>query len=69
MPVLQLEILKRPIPSTNEMTAAVGLGTYRVFDVGQSKAERDSLKEVLRLFAEAGGGMVDLSPSMVTLNW
>ncbi len=62
MIVPQPEILKRPIPSTKEMIPVVGLGTYSVFDVGQSKADRDSLKEVLRLFAEVGGGMVDSSP-------
>jgi diketogulonate reductase-like aldo/keto reductase len=57
----QPEILKRPIPATGEMIPAIGLGTYTVFDVGQAKAERDPLKEVLRFFAEAGG-MVDSSP-------
>jgi aryl-alcohol dehydrogenase-like predicted oxidoreductase len=54
-------MLKRPIPGTREMIPAIGLGTYNVFDIGQSKTARDPLKEVLRLFAEAGG-MVDSSP-------
>lgn len=62
MTVSQPEMLKRPIPGTGEMIPAVGLGTYGVFDVGQSKADRDPLKEVLRLFTEAGSGMVDSSP-------
>jgi aryl-alcohol dehydrogenase-like predicted oxidoreductase len=44
------------------MIPAVGVGTYSVFDVGQSKADRDPLKEVLRLFVEAGGAVVDSSP-------
>jgi diketogulonate reductase-like aldo/keto reductase len=61
MTVSQPEILKRPIPGRGEMIPAIGLGTYNVFDVGQSKTERDPLKEVLKLFAEAGG-MVDSSP-------
>jgi aryl-alcohol dehydrogenase-like predicted oxidoreductase len=62
MSVSQPEMLKRPIPRTGEMISAVGFGTYSVFDVGQSKIDRDPLKEVLRLFAEAGSGMVDSSP-------
>ncbi len=61
MKASQPEILKRPIPGTKEMVPVVGLGTYSVFDVGQAKADRDPLKEVLMLFAETGG-MVDSSP-------
>jgi len=62
MKASQPETLKRSIPRTGEMISAVGLGTYSVFDVGQSKADRDPLKEVLSFFVEAGGGMVDSSP-------
>jgi diketogulonate reductase-like aldo/keto reductase len=56
--------LKRPIPKskTGEMLPAVGLGTSRVFDVGTAVAERAPLKEVLRLFVEQGGQVVDTSP-------
>ncbi len=62
MTVSQPEMLKRPVPRTNELVPAVGLGTYNVFDVGQSQTARNALREVLRLFDEAGGGMVDSSP-------
>ena len=54
--------LKRPVPRTGELIPAIGLGTYSVFDVGPSKSERDSLRHVMRLFGESGGGVVDTSP-------
>jgi diketogulonate reductase-like aldo/keto reductase len=56
------ERLVRSIPRTGEKIPAVGLGTYQVFDAGQTAEERRPLREVLRLFAEAGGGMTDTSP-------
>jgi aryl-alcohol dehydrogenase-like predicted oxidoreductase len=55
-------MLQRPIPSSGELLPAVGLGTYSTFDVGNSASERTNLKEVLRLFAQHGGKLVDSSP-------
>lgn len=52
----------RAIPSSGETLSAVGLGTYRAFDVGTSGAEREPLREVLRRFVAAGGRVVDSSP-------
>jgi aryl-alcohol dehydrogenase-like predicted oxidoreductase len=40
----------------------IGLGTWQTFDVGASAAERASLSEVLRAFAEEGGKVLDSSP-------
>lgn len=56
------KMLKRAIPRTGEQLPAVGLGTYRTFDVGATAAEREPLVEVLRLFAAHGGSVVDSSP-------
>ena len=53
---------KRPIPRSGEMLPMVGIGTYQAFGVGQDRSERDPLKEVLRLFVEHGGALVDSSP-------
>jgi len=53
---------KRPIPRTGELLPVVGLGTYQSFDVGNGVGERESLKEVLRLFVQHGGALVDSSP-------
>lgn len=52
----------RKIPKSGELLPAVGLGTYRAFDVGGSGVERAPLAEVLRLFVAAGGTVVDSSP-------
>jgi diketogulonate reductase-like aldo/keto reductase len=55
-------ILQRPIPSSGETIPAVGLGTWRTFDVGAAAAERAPLREVLQRFVELGGRVVDSSP-------
>ena len=55
-------VVKRPIPRTSELLPAVGLGTYQSFDAANSAGERESLKEVLRLFVQNGGSLVDSSP-------
>jgi aryl-alcohol dehydrogenase-like predicted oxidoreductase len=56
-------ILTRTIPSSGEVVPAVGLGSARTFNVGESAAERAPLKEVLRLFREAGGTVFDTAPT------
>ncbi len=56
-------ILKRPIPRTGELVTAVGLGTSGRFNVGPGASDRAPVKEVLRLFVEMGGALVDTSPS------
>lgn len=40
----------------------MGLGTSRVFDVGRDADALSPLREVMRLFVERGGAMVDSSP-------
>ena len=55
-------MLARPIPSTGETIPVIGLGTSRAFDVGTGEAARRPLREVLRLFLEAGGRIIDSSP-------
>jgi aryl-alcohol dehydrogenase-like predicted oxidoreductase len=59
-------ILSRTIPSSGEAIPAVGLGSARTFNVGESAAERAPLKEVLRLFREAGGTVFDTAPTYGT---
>jgi aryl-alcohol dehydrogenase-like predicted oxidoreductase len=51
----------RTIPRTGEALPVVGLGTWQTFDVGEGAA-RAPLREVLRLFLDAGGRVVDSSP-------
>src|SRR4051812_19596712 len=55
-------MLLRPIPSTGELMAVIGLGTWKVFDVGASSSVRKGPKAVLEEFARLGGMLIDASP-------
>jgi aryl-alcohol dehydrogenase-like predicted oxidoreductase len=59
-------ILTRTIPSSGETIPAVGLGSARTFNVGESAAVRAPLREVLRLFRAAGGTVFDTAPTYGT---
>jgi diketogulonate reductase-like aldo/keto reductase len=54
--------MTRKIPSTGEELPAIGLGTWQVFDVGNSTAARATLSEVVARFQKAGGRLIDSSP-------
>ena len=58
----QTPLLQRPVPSTNEMLPAVGVGTWRTFDVGESDSDRQPLRDVLSRMVQAGGKVIDSSP-------
>jgi diketogulonate reductase-like aldo/keto reductase len=55
-------VLSRPIPVSGETIPVVGLGTWRVFDVGTDASERAPLKNVLKDLLDLGGRVVDSSP-------
>lgn len=57
----QVPILKT-IPVSGEQLPAIGMGTWQTFDAGQSASKREALAEVLRLFVESGGRLIDSSP-------
>lgn len=61
-PPSQSDLILREIPSSGETIPAVGLGTWQTFDVGSDREARAPLGEVLRLFHEMGGTVVDSSP-------
>ncbi|MFQ5936677.1 MAG: aldo/keto reductase [Acidiferrobacterales bacterium] len=52
----------RTIPKSGEQIPAVGLGTYRTFDVGRGHRARQGIMEVLGEFIAIGGRVVDSSP-------
>ncbi len=58
----KLSLIKRAIPSSGEKLPVIGLGTWRVFDVGTSQPERAPLEEVLSVFVERGARVIDSSP-------
>jgi len=54
--------LTRPIPSSGEQVPVVGLGTWRVFDVGPGHPARTPLEQCVAQFDALGGRMIDSSP-------
>jgi diketogulonate reductase-like aldo/keto reductase len=55
-------IMTKRIPVSGEELPAIGLGTWQTFDVRADPGARAPLREVLRMFSEAGGRVVDSSP-------
>lgn len=54
--------LKRAVPSTGEEIPVVGLGSWITFNVGNDKQLLDQRTEVIRVFFDGGGRLVDSSP-------
>ena len=52
----------RKIPKTGEAVPVMGLGTWQTFDAGPGAAERAALTEVLAVFLDGGGRVIDSSP-------
>lgn len=55
-------MITRAIPVTGERIPAIGMGTWITFNVGESTELREHRREILRLFFDRGGGMIDSSP-------
>ncbi len=56
-------VRSRAIPSSAEKLPVVGLGTWLTFDVGGAESPaRRARGDILRVFFEAGGRLVDSSP-------
>ena len=54
--------LSRPIPSSGERLAVIGMGSYRTFHVGPIKTERQRRVDILNRFFSMGGALIDSSP-------
>ncbi len=62
LPAMQTHsIIKRAIPGTQETLPVIGLGTARTFDINSEKIP-PPLREVMRLFVQYDGRLVDSSP-------
>ncbi|HJL80610.1 MAG TPA: aldo/keto reductase [Gammaproteobacteria bacterium] len=59
---LDQSMLKRIIPSSGEEIPVIGLGTSRVFDIVPSQNEINIRREILDIFYENGGRLIDTSP-------
>lgn len=56
-------LIKRKIPGTRESVTAIGIGTWETFDVDSSHLpEIAQLREVLSIFVDKGGSVIDSSP-------
>ena len=58
----QAALIARPLGAGGERVPVVGLGTWQVFDVAPGSREYAAARETLRVFAAAGGRVVDSSP-------
>jgi diketogulonate reductase-like aldo/keto reductase len=54
--------IRKPIPSSEEPLPVIGMGTWQTFHVGDHADERAPLREVLRVFFDQGGTLIDSSP-------
>lgn len=59
-------IQTRKIPSSGEALPVIGMGTSGSFQVGDTEAEREPLREVLRRFFAGGASVIDTAPSYGT---
>ena len=55
-------MVTRRIADRDEALPVIGMGSSNTFDVGNDPAQRAPLREVLQLFAGAGGAVIDTSP-------
>ena len=55
-------MITRAIPATGERIPVIGMGTWITFNVGKNIELRKKRREILRLFFERGGGVIDSSP-------
>lgn len=55
-------LLTRAIPSTGETLPVIGMGTWRTFNVGTDPVLLDQREQILDLFFQRGGRVVDASP-------
>jgi diketogulonate reductase-like aldo/keto reductase len=56
-------MLTRVIPSSGERLPVIGAGTSGSYEVALGSPEYDALKEVVRIFFEGGGSVIDTSPN------
>jgi len=54
--------IRKPIPSSGEQLPVIGMGTWQTFHVGDDAEARAPLREVLRVFFDHGGTLIDSSP-------
>lgn len=56
-------LISRAIPSTGEQLPVIGVGTSGSYDVEFGTEEYEALKEVVRIYFEGGGKVIDTAPN------
>ncbi|MEP5764051.1 MAG: aldo/keto reductase [Halieaceae bacterium] len=56
------EIITRPIPASGELLPVMGMGSSRTFDVAPDSDTIKQLTEVMQLFFDMQGALIDSSP-------
>ena len=56
-------LLARAIPATGEMLPTIGVGTSGSYEVPLDSPEFAALKDVLKVFFDGGGSVIDTSPN------
>jgi len=55
-------LIQKAIPASGELLPVIGMGSARTFDVREKSIKMNPLGEVLRLFFQHGGRLIDSSP-------
>ena len=58
----ELAAIKKAIPKSGEQLPVIGMGTSRTFDIDNDPQQLASLTEVLQIFFDQGGAVIDSSP-------
>lgn len=61
-PTTEGGLITRPVPSSGEQLPVIGMGTSRTFDTENDPQSLAQLTEVMKLFFEAQGSVIDSSP-------
>ena len=56
-------VIKRAIPGTKELLPAIGIGTSRVFDIGDDPDEWRERRDILQTLFDGGATVIDTAPS------
>jgi len=56
------KLIRKPIPSTQTLIPAIGMGTWLTFDIADDEHALAIRKNILQEFFDLGGGLIDSSP-------
>jgi diketogulonate reductase-like aldo/keto reductase len=59
----QSTLIRKPIPSTGEQLPVIGLGSSQTFNLTPAHPDWAPAREVLKLFRDLGGKVIDTAPS------